>query len=627
MGSGQSKEGPEVVKSIEYKNNPEALVEESKSADNSDKSTRSQETDLTRHFSNTKVAEKTIAAAVESAIEEVEDEEENDEDVENEKNEEDSSIDSNNVDNNEDKFDETGPTNAGNKNKPKLPKNSASKTSNVKVSASKTSVTSKNYRRAKVSASKISTKISTNAPLEQVLQEYSKSMDAWNTKNQELLEKIATGEENFVDYASHPSLKEKEVIDSYERPRKLKFQTVDRFSSKHSQHPEFDMLGQTPLIQDIRNLDTVYDSELHDKWVQVEDIYGRLPIHVACELGRIDFVKNIVSKMDKSNISKPDRTSVRTPLGWAVYRRRLEIVNYLILEVGPETVCKNALLIDTTGWSLLSIDNFKDVYLKCDDQVKEFFAKLHIHVNQIDTGVFDDTELIGTQVSQECLTGTFAKPYLPFTFHWGSFHSEEGKVKTQFYPTNLENVLENSHHKVEHMVQSAYGSHPVDGFDWLGLKPAHLQVVDTNSEVLECNKLNAEVLTRDGQNSFHLAAGNGNLQVFRLLMELAVKSKELLHAKDNFGRTPLLIALKNANLEIVELILNTFPAGGKKTEENEKEGNDETENEKTLSYAEKNIKHISDDSEHFIHKIVLRIKWIGVNPRQLETVQKGESEN
>ena len=172
------------------------------------------------------------------------------------------------------------------------------------------------------------------------------------------------------------------------------------------------MLGQTPLIQDIRNLDTVYNSELHDKWVQVEDIYGRLPIHVACELGRIDFVKNIVTKMDKSNTSKPDRTSVRTPLGWAVYRRRLEIVNYLICDVGPETVCKNALLIDTTGWSLLSIDNFKDVYLKCNDEVKEFFAKLHIHVNHAKTGVFEDIELIGTQVSQECLSAsTFPKPY------------------------------------------------------------------------------------------------------------------------------------------------------------------------------------------------------------------------
>ena len=189
---------------------------------------------------------------------------------------------------------------------------------------------------------------------------------------------------------------------------------------------------------------------------------------------------------------------------------------------------------------------------------------------------------------------------MPFTFHWGSFHSEEGKVQTQFYPTNLEDLLDNSH--------------PVDGFDWLGLKPAHLQVVDTNSDVLECNKLDAAVLTRDGQNSFHLAAGNGSLQIFRLLMELknSVKSIELLHAQDNFGRTPLLIALKNGNLDIVELILNTFPAGAGKNMagENENEQNNETEksdekevvteNEKTLSYAAQNI-NISnknnDDSE------------------------------
>ena len=170
---------------------------------------------MTRHYSNTKVAEKTIAAAVESAIEEVgneEEQDENDENAENEKNEKNEdnpSIKSDNVDNDEDKFDEIAPTNAGNKNS-KIPKTSASKTSNVKISASKTSVTSKNFKKAKMLA-----KISTDAPLEQVLQEYSKSMEAWNTKNQELLQKIATGEKTYVDYASHPSLKEKEVIDNY----------------------------------------------------------------------------------------------------------------------------------------------------------------------------------------------------------------------------------------------------------------------------------------------------------------------------------------------------------------------------------------------------------------------------
>jgi len=146
------------------------------------------------------------------------------------------------------------------------------------------------------------------------------------------------------------------------------------------------------------------------------------------------------------------------------------------------------------------------------------------------------------------------KTIVPYENFWGLEPSiGDTPLFSSIYSNNKDNVL-------ILLVEGALIAYPSAYSNTKGYMPIHAAVEMGNVDIIEMiiNEANVYLVTSDRNNVFHYLAYYGKLEIFPNLIEKiqSYKISEMINAKNNYGYTPLSIAVMKNDLQMFEALIN-----------------------------------------------------------------------